>query len=85
VREKPGSTPGKPLDEEGIYAIQNGAVKFEPVKTGLSGDSAIEIVSGAKEGEQIVTGPFRALRELKDGTKVKEQKEEKDGGADKKS
>jgi len=85
VREKPGSTPGKPLDEEGIYAIENSAVKFHPVKTGLSGDSSIEIVSGAKEGEQIVTGPFRALRELKDGSKVKEQKEEKDGGADKKS
>ncbi|HEV7428248.1 MAG TPA: efflux RND transporter periplasmic adaptor subunit [Thermoanaerobaculia bacterium] len=87
VREKPGSTPGKPLDEEGVFAIANGAVKFQPVKTGLSGDSNIEIVSGAKEGEQIVTGPFRALREIKDGTKVKEQKEEKDGGAggDKKS
>jgi HlyD family secretion protein len=82
VREKPGSTPGKPVDEEGVFAIQNGAVKFEPVKTGLSGDSSIEIVSGAKDGEQIVTGPFRALRELKDGTKVKEQKEkdEKQGG-----
>jgi HlyD family secretion protein len=85
VREKPGSTPGKPLDEEGVYAITNGAVKFKPVKTGLSGDSSIEIVSGAKEGEQIVTGPFRALRELKDGTKVKEQKEEKDAAGDKKS
>jgi HlyD family secretion protein len=87
VREKPGSTPGKPLDEEGVFAITNGAVKFQPVKTGLSGDSNIEIVSGAKDGEQIVTGPFRALREIKDGTKVKEQKEEKDGGpgGDKKS
>jgi HlyD family secretion protein len=87
VREKPGSTPGKPLDEEGVFAVTNGAVKFQPVKTGLSGDSNIEIVSGAKDGEQIVTGPFRALRELKDGTKVKEQKEEKDdkSGGDKKS
>src|SRR4051794_3362451 len=87
VREKPGSTPGKPLDEEGVFAIANGAVKFQPVKTGLSGDSSIEIVSGAKDSQQIVTGPFRALRELKDGTKVKEQKEEKGGGpgGDKKS
>jgi HlyD family secretion protein len=85
VREKPGSTPGKPLDEEGVFAITNGAVKFHPVKTGLSGDSSIEIVNGAKDGEQIVTGPFRALREIKDGTKVKEQKEEKDEkGGDKK-
>src|SRR4029077_19420564 len=75
VREKPGSAAGKPQDEEGVFLVQNGAVKFEPVKTGLSGDSAIELVSGAKEGQQIVTGPFRALREIKDGTKVKEQKD----------
>jgi HlyD family secretion protein len=46
------------------------------VKTGLSGDSNIEIESGLKEGQQIVTGPFRALREIKDGSKVKEQKAE---------
>lgn len=75
VREKPGSTPGKPQDEEGVFLVQNRIVKFEMVKTGLSGDSSIELVSGAKEGQQIVTGPFRALREIKDGTKVKEQKD----------
>ncbi len=79
VREKPGNTTGKPVDEEGIFAVQNGTVKFETVKTGLSGDSAIELVSGGKEGQQIVTGPFRALREIKDGTKVKEMPQEKDG------
>ena len=78
VREKPGSAAGKPQDEEGVFVHQNGTVKFETVKTGLSGDSSIELVTGAKEGQQIVTGPFRALRELKDGTKVKELKE-KDG------
>ncbi|MDP9360944.1 MAG: efflux RND transporter periplasmic adaptor subunit [Acidobacteriota bacterium] len=75
VREKPGSTVGKPQDEEGLFVVRNGVVKFEKVTTGLSGDSQIEIVSGAREGEQIVTGPFRALREIKDGSKVKEQKE----------
>jgi HlyD family secretion protein len=75
VREKPGSTPGKPQDEEGVFVVRNGAVKFEKVTSGLSGDSQIELLSGAKEGEQIVTGPFRALREIKDGSKVKEQKE----------
>ena len=79
VREKPGTTVGKPQDEEGVFIVQNGAVKFETVKTGLSGDSAIELVSGGKEGQQIVTGPFRALREIKDGTKVKEMPKEKDG------
>ena len=58
-------------------------MQFAPVKTGLSGDTNIEIVSGLSEGQQIVTGPFRALRDIKDGDKVKEQKEEK-GDKDKK-
>ena len=78
VREKPGSAKNaKPQDEEGVFVVDNNAVKFAPVTTGLSGESSIEIVSGLKEGQQIVTGPFKALREIKDGSKVKEQKEEK--------
>jgi HlyD family secretion protein len=78
VREKPGGK-GKPEDEEGVFVNENGAAKFAPVKTGLSGDTNIEIVSGLKDGQQIVTGPFRALREIKDGSKVKAQKEGKKG------
>ena len=74
VREKPNSGAGKPQDEEGVFVNNNGAVKFVPVKTGLSGDQNIEITEGLKENQQIVTGPFRALREIKDGSKVKEQK-----------
>lgn len=77
VREKQGGGQGKPQDEEGVFVNEGGTAKFAPVKTGLSGDTNIEIVSGLKEGQQIVTGPFRALREIKDGSKVKQQKEEK--------
>ncbi|MDQ3283236.1 MAG: efflux RND transporter periplasmic adaptor subunit [Acidobacteriota bacterium] len=77
VREKPGSTAAKAQEEEGVYLFQNGASKFVPVATGLMGDSNVEIVKGLRGGEQIITGPFRALRDLKDGSKVREQKEEK--------
>lgn len=76
VREKPGSGAGKPLDEEGVFLNQNGVAKFAAVTTGLSGDSAIEIVRGLREGQQIITGPFKALRDINDGSKVKEQKED---------
>ena len=50
---------------------------FVGVSTGLTGDTNIEITKGLTEGQQIVTGPFRALRDIKDGSKVREQKEEK--------
>ncbi|HYS52829.1 MAG TPA: efflux RND transporter periplasmic adaptor subunit [Thermoanaerobaculia bacterium] len=81
VREKPGSGGGKAKDEEGVFLHQNGTATFIPVKTGLSGESSIEIVSGLRPGQQIITGPFKALRDINDGSKVKEQKEkEKEKG-----
>ena len=79
VREKPGAKAGKATEEEGVYVHKDGKATFVPVKTGLAGDTNIEITSGLSEGDQIVTGPFRALRDIKDGTKVREQKEEKKG------
>ena len=79
VREKPSKAAGKPQDEEGVFTVdKDHVVKFVPVTTGLSGDSNIEIAGGVNDGTQIVTGPFRALREIKDGSRVKEQKEAKD-------
>jgi len=83
VREKPAAdkapkTQGaKPQEEEGVYVHKEGKVAFVGVSTGLTGDTNIEITKGLTEGQQIVTGPFRALRDIKDGSKVREQKEEK--------
>ncbi|MBS1767825.1 MAG: efflux RND transporter periplasmic adaptor subunit [Acidobacteria bacterium] len=69
---KPGetATPGQPREEEGVYVIEGGKVKFTAVKTGLMGDLDVEVASGLKGGEQIVQGPYRAIRELKDGAEV---------------
>jgi HlyD family secretion protein len=46
------------------------------VETGISDDSWEEISKGLKDGDQVVTGPSKALRLLKEGeqlTKMKEQ------------
>ena len=80
VREKPESTAAKPVEEEGVFVHDGGTVKFSTVKTGLSGETNIEIVSGLKEGQEIVTGPFKALREIKEGSKVKKQETGKGKG-----
>ncbi|MBV9494479.1 MAG: efflux RND transporter periplasmic adaptor subunit [Acidobacteria bacterium] len=71
VREKEGTK----KEEEGVYTLDKDLkVKFVPVTTGITGETQIEI-AGVGEGTQIVTGPFRALREIKDGQKIKIQKE----------
>jgi HlyD family secretion protein len=81
---KPGQTlaPGQAREEEGVYVIQDGKVKFAAVKTGLMGDLDVEVSDGLKGGEQIVQGPYRVIRELKDGADVHIQKDApKDSGA----
>ena len=85
VREKPGTKGAKAQDEEGVYLHKDGKAKFVPVTTGLAGDTNIEIVKGVAAGDQIITGPFRALRDIKDGAKVREQKEEKGDKKDEKA
>ncbi len=58
-----------------VFVVQNNAVKAVPVKTGISDDNNIEIISGLSEGQKVVTGSYKALSKLlKDGSQVKEKK-----------
>ncbi len=80
LRDKPGvekNAAAAAREEEGVYAVDGGRVKFVPVGKGITGGMMIEITSGLAEGQEIVTGPYASLRELKDGVLVKA--EEKKG------
>lgn len=57
-------------ETEGVFVLNDGFAKFLPVEIGIAGEDDFEVVSGLEEGQQIVTGPFRVLRELKDGAQV---------------
>jgi HlyD family secretion protein len=46
--------------------------KFVPVTTGITGTTDIEVLSGLKAGDKIVTGRYKILRTLKSGVAVKE-------------
>jgi len=71
---------GRPETEEGVYTIKDGKLDFVKVKTGIAGELMIEAVDGPKPGQEIVTGPFKVLRQVKEGDKVLIEKE----GGDKK-
>ena len=80
LRDKPDvdkNAPGSAREEEGVYIVEGGRVKFVPVGKGITGGMMIEITSGLQDGQEIVTGPYASLRELKDGVLVKP--EEKKG------
>ncbi len=61
--------------QQGVFVVRNEGGKlrarFVPVTTGITGATDIEVTSGLKPGEEIVTGTYRILRGLKDNTPVK--------------
>jgi len=73
-----GSTPAPPNGEKvknlkGVYVIEGTKVRFIEVTTGITGEADIEITSGVQAGMEIVRGPSRVLKTLKDGMSVKRQ------------
>jgi HlyD family secretion protein len=57
--------------EEGVYIIKDNRVKFQTVQKGIMGELMVEIISGLEEGQEIATGPYNALRQLKNDTLIK--------------
>jgi HlyD family secretion protein len=71
----PAGAATRPQLVQGVYVLQmdhkKQRVRFVPVTTGITGATDIEVLSGLKDGDQIVTGRYRILRALKSGTAVK--------------
>ncbi|MGB7069147.1 MAG: efflux RND transporter periplasmic adaptor subunit [Pyrinomonadaceae bacterium] len=78
-----GSVPDpadKPKPIKGVYVLDGNKAKFVEVETGITGESDIQILSGLKDGDEVITGPSRVLNTLKAGAVVKKQ-EKKEGEA----
>ncbi|HEX3889360.1 MAG TPA: efflux RND transporter periplasmic adaptor subunit, partial [Verrucomicrobiae bacterium] len=62
--------PQKPVDV--VFVVNGDHVKAVPVKIGISDDNYWEITDGLHEGDEIVTGSYRAIgRDLDDGKKIR--------------
>jgi HlyD family secretion protein len=61
---------------QGVFVVRDDAgkkrVHFVPVTTGITGTTEIEVTSGLKQGDQIVTGTYRILRDLKENALVRQ-------------
>ncbi len=68
----PAATAAKKKEEvQGVFVVQNKKVEFRPVETGITGATDIEIKKGLKDGDEIITGSYKVLRTLRNGSGVK--------------
>ena len=73
------SAPVKSDPVQGVFVVEKDSrgrlrAKFVPVNTGITGATDIEVLSGLTAGEEVVTGPYKTLRDLKNGALLKRDK-----------
>lgn len=80
--EKPAGAPennaptnpaDRPKPIKGVYVLEDGKAKFVEVTTGITGESDIQILTGLEAGAEVITGPSRVLKTLKENDQVKKQ------------
>ena len=78
--EKKGKAPKKDIKFECVFVKVGDKAKIRVVKTGIQDDTNIEILSGLKKGDEIITGPYTLVaKDLKPNDKVRlESKSDKD-------
>lgn len=68
-----GQAKGK--EAEGVFVVRGGTATFVPVKVGIAGEEHFEVLGGVQEGDTVVAGPYQVIRDLKDSTRVRQQKQ----------
>jgi len=75
---KTGEETTKAAVKEYVFLYENGKAKQTEVTTGIQDDAYIRILSGLKEGQEVITLPFNAIsKTLKDGDVVEKVSKDK--------
>lgn len=61
-----------------VFVVEGDQVAQRQVETGLSDPTHVGIVSGLEDGDSVVTGPYRSLKDLEDGDDVRVQSGDED-------
>jgi HlyD family secretion protein len=63
-------------ETEGVFVLENGRVRFTPLKVGIAGAQHFEVLAGLTEGDRVITGPFDSVRDMMDGDRVRVRKDD---------
>jgi HlyD family secretion protein len=65
----------KPEEVEGVFLVNGSRVRFQPIEIGIAGELYFEVLSGLSEGDEVLTGPFDAVRDLMDADEIRIRKD----------
>jgi len=71
AKPDPAAEKAKKEEIQGVFVINGQKAEFRKVDTGITGATDIEVLSGLKEGDQIITGTYQVIRTIKNDATVK--------------
>ncbi len=71
TKQDPATVKKNKEELQGVFVVNGGAAEFREVKTGITGTTDIEVLTGLKDGEEIITGSYKVIRTLRNEAKVK--------------
>ncbi len=76
----PQDTTAAAEETEGVFVVVGGAAQFRPISVGIAGEEHFEVLDGLAQGDSIVAGPYQAIRDLREGTRVRAIRQQENGG-----
>ncbi|HET9319694.1 MAG TPA: efflux RND transporter periplasmic adaptor subunit [Bryobacteraceae bacterium] len=67
----PAAEKARKEEIQGVFVIAGGKAEFRKVETGITGATDIEVLSGLKENDEIVTGSYQVIRTIRPEAQVK--------------
>jgi HlyD family secretion protein len=71
TRLDPAAEKARKEEIQGVFVVAGGKAEFRKVETGITGATDIEVLSGLKDGDEIVTGSYQVIRTLRNEAQVK--------------
>jgi HlyD family secretion protein len=71
VKLTPAEEKARKEEVQGVFVVENNKAAFHKVETGITGATDIEVISGLKENDQIVTGTYQVIRTIRNQADVK--------------
>ncbi|MEZ5354383.1 MAG: efflux RND transporter periplasmic adaptor subunit [Bryobacteraceae bacterium] len=71
VQRDPAAEKARKEEIQGVFVVEGEKAVFRKVDTGITGATDIEVLSGVKDGEEIITGSYKVIRTLRNGARIK--------------